>query len=221
MENTNCSQVIFETSTETCALTLDATKAAITRDDDLARTVEQNDRLLDDLKMVIDEEVLTLLTKAPLATDLRLVTTAMKVSHHLERTGDEATTIARRAIKLNHEAPLQIHPDLLRMAAMAAEMLHQAMDHVINHSPDRAREIIRRDKEVDAMHKQVQRDLSGLMEQNPSNVGACLNLMVVSKSLERIADHASNIAEEVVYLYEARDIRHSAKGNQPPPAERS
>ncbi len=98
------------------------------------------------------------------------------------------------------------------MASMALEMLKVALDAFVNREPAKARAIIPRDKEVDALNKQLHRELSSYMVERPSTITRCLNLMVISKSLERVADHATNVAEEVVYLYEARDIRHTGQG---------
>ncbi|MFN7137912.1 MAG: phosphate signaling complex protein PhoU [Limisphaerales bacterium] len=188
-----------------------AIKALIERDDNLARSVKESDSIIDHIEMEVDDVAIHLLAKAPLATDLRLITVAMKISQNLERVGDEATTIARRAIELNAEPQLKEYVDIPRMAAIALEMLKGALDAFVNKRPEQAEKIIPRDKEVDGIHKQFQRELSSYMVENPKNISRCLNLMTISKAIERIADHATNIAEEVVYLYEARDIRHSGK----------
>jgi phosphate transport system protein len=153
---------------------------------------------------------INLLSKAPLASDLRLITVAMKISQNLERVGDEATTISRRAIELNQEPQLKTAIDIPSMAALALGLLKEALDTFVNKQPEKARAVIPRDKQVDGMNRQFHRELSGCMIENPATVTRCLNLMTISKSLERVADHAANIAEEVVYLCEARDIRHEA-----------
>jgi phosphate transport system protein len=133
----------------------------------------------------------------------------MKASHNLERVGDEATTIARRAIELNAEPQLKPYVDIPRMATLALDMLKDAMQSFVDHDSPKARGVIPRDKEVDALNKQLHRELVGFMLEKPGTVTRSLHLMVISKSLERIADHATNIAEEVVYLCEAKDIRHN------------
>ncbi len=188
-----------------------AIKALMDRDDDLARRVEGDDSILDRLEMEIDEMAIKLLARAPLASDLRLITVAMKISHDLERVADEATTIARRTREINQEPQLKPYIDIPRMMQMGLEMLREALESFVNRQPDRARTVIPKDKEVDALNKQLHRELSSFMIENPQVLSRCLNLMVISKALERIADHATNIAEEVVYLYEGRDIRHSSK----------
>jgi phosphate transport system protein len=185
-----------------------AVQAVVQRNDDLALQVQQNDDLTDRLEIEIDDLAITLLAKAPLASDLRLITVAMKISHNLERVGDEATTIARRAVELNQEPQLKPFTDIPRMAGIALGLLKEALDSFVRKEPEKARAIIPRDKEVDALNRQMYRELSSYMVENPSTISRCLNLMTVAKSLERVADHAANIAEEVVYLCEARDIRH-------------
>jgi phosphate transport system protein len=158
-----------------------------------------------------------LLTKAPLASNLRLVTTAMKISQNIERIGDEASKIAKRARDLSQEPPVKIVIDLPRMAGLALDMLKAALDAFVNQDPAAARALIPRDKEVDALNKQIHNALVQHMVENPDTIGRCLHLMVVSKSLERIADHATNVAEDVVYLCEAQDIRHTGMKSQAAP----
>ena len=189
-----------------------AIKALVDRDDDLARSVKEEDNALDQLEIEVDETAIGLLSKAPLASDLRLIAVAMKISHDLERVGDEATTISRRAVELSQEPQLKPYIDIPRMAKMALEMLDHALDAFVNANPEKARAVIPRDKEVDALNRQLHRELSSYMVEKPTTITRSLNLMVISKSLERIADHATNVAEEVVYLYEAKDIRHTGKG---------
>ena len=181
------------------------------RDDELARRVMADDVIVDQLEIEVDELSIQLLSKAPLASDLRLITVAMKISHDLERVSDEATTIARRSLDLSLEPQLKPYVDLPRMANMALDMLKDALDSFVNRDPAKARDVIPRDKEVDLLNKQLHRELSSYMVERPSTITRCLNLMVISKSLERVADHAANVAEEVVYLYEGRDIRHSGQ----------
>jgi phosphate transport system protein len=187
-----------------------AVQAVTDRDDELAQQVQFNDDVVDQYEIEIDDLAIHLLSKAPLATDLRLITVAMKISQNLERIGDEATTISRRALELNREPQLKAYLDIPRMAVIALGMLKESLDAFVNKQPEKARAVVPRDKEVDALNRQLYRELSSFMVENPSTISRCLNLMTVSKSLERVADHATNIAEEVVYLCEARDIRHEA-----------
>jgi phosphate transport system protein len=184
-------------------------RALVERDDALAQAVIDDDNILDQLEIEVDDIAIHLLAKAPLATDLRLITVAMKISQNLERIGDEACTIARRTLDLGREPQLKPYVDLPRMATMSLEMLRDSLTAFVEHQPDRARTVVPRDQEVDDLNRQLHRELSSFMVERPATISRCLALMVISKSLERVADHATNIAEEVVYLYEARDIRHA------------
>lgn len=184
-------------------------QALTNRDLALALQVKQNDSVIDRFEIEIDDLAIHLLAKAPLASDLRFVTVAMKISQNLERVGDEAAKIAKRARDLTGEPPLKLSVDLPRMAGLAVAMLKAALDAFVQREPVAARALIPRDKEVDALHKEIQRLLTDQMTRDAETIKRCLHLMIAAKSLERIADHATNIAEEVVYLCEAADIRHT------------
>jgi len=190
----------------------EAIRALVTRDYDLALRVKDNDRILNQFEIEIDDLAINLLAKAPLASDLRFVTVAMKISQNLERVGDEAAKIAKRARDLSQEPPVKINVDLPRMASLALDMLKGALDAFVHRDSAAARSIIPRDKEVDGLNKQINHELALHMIEHRDTILRCLNLIMISKSLERIADHAKNVAEEVVYLCEAQDIRHAGKG---------
>ncbi|HEX4265856.1 MAG TPA: phosphate signaling complex protein PhoU [Verrucomicrobiae bacterium] len=186
-------------------------QALMQRDTDLALRVRGNDDVIDQFEVEIDDVAILLLTKAPLATDLRLVKVVMKISQNLERVGDEATKIAKCACALAQEPQVSIHLDLPRMAGLSLAMVKGALDAFSQRDSATARSIIPRDKEVDALNREILQALIGHMTENPETIARCLHWIVAAKSLERIADHAKNIAEEVVYLYEAQDIRHTLK----------
>jgi phosphate transport system protein len=186
-----------------------AIQALVQRDEALSTRVEDADTIIDQLEIEVDDLSVKLLAKAPLASQLRFITVAMKISRDLERVGDEATTIARRARELNEEPQLKPYVDIPRMSDLALQMLREALECFVNRNPAKAREIIPRDKQVDALNKQLYRELASFMIENPATVTRALHLMTIAKCLERIADHATNIAEEVVFLFEGRDIRHS------------
>jgi phosphate transport system protein len=187
-----------------------AMRSLTERNDELARQVEADDTILDDFEKRADEMAITLLAlQGPVASDLRLIIVAMKAAHDLERVGDEATSIARRALELNKEPQLKPYIDLPRMADMGLDMLRDAIRAFVDRDPVKARGIKPRDKMVDGLNKQLYRELVSFVIEDPQTTTRCLHLMFISKSLERIADHATNIAEEVVYLYEAQDIRHN------------
>ena len=189
----------------------EAVQALMQRDHDLALRVKADDDTIDQFEVEIDEMAILLLTKAPLATNLRLVTVAMKISQNLERIGDEATKIAKRARDLSQEPPVKIALDLPHMANLALAMVKEALDSFVHRDAAAARALIPRDKEVDALNKQTHHQLAEYMMANPETIARCLHWIVAAKSLERIADHAKNIAEEVVYLCDAQDIRHTLK----------
>jgi phosphate transport system protein len=189
----------------------ESVQALVQRDYDLALRVRQDDNIIDQFEIEIDEMAIVLLTKAPLASNLRLITVAMKVSQNLERIGDEATKIAKRARDLAQEPPVKINLDLPRMANLSLGMVKDALDAFVHRDSAAARNLIPRDKEVDALNKQIHQQLAQHMMANPDTIARCLHWIVAAKSLERIADHAKNIAEEVVYLCEAQDIRHPQK----------
>jgi phosphate transport system protein len=179
------------------------------RDFDLALQVQAEDNVIDRFEVEVDDLAIRLLGRTPAPHELRLITVAMKVSQNLERVGDETTTIARRVQELCQDAPLKLGLNLPQMARLAAQMLKAALDAFVNQDPVAARALIPQDKEIDRLNKQNHQQLADQMVRDPETVPRCLSLMVISKSLERIADHAKNVAEEVVYLCEARDIRHT------------
>jgi phosphate transport system protein len=189
----------------------ESVQALMQRNHDLALRVKADDDTIDKYEVEIDELAIQLLTKAPLASNLRLVTVAMRLSQNLERIGDEATKIAKRARDLAQEPPVKINLDLPRMAALALAMVKDALDAFVQRDSAAARTIIPRDKEVDTLNKHIHQQLTQHMMENPDTIARCLHWIVAAKSLERIADHAKNIAEEVVYLCEAQDIRHTLK----------
>jgi phosphate transport system protein len=186
-----------------------AMRALVDRDEKLAASVEAEDSQLDELEVAIDELVINhMATHAPVATDCRFMLVASKISSNLERIADQAVAIARRSIELNKEPLLKPLIDIPRMAGIAEGMLRDGITALIDRRPELAQEIIKRDKEVDQINKQLARELTSFMLEDPSTITRALNLTIVARCLERVADHAKNIAEEVYYLYQAIDIRH-------------
>lgn len=188
-----------------------AIEALVHRDSDLARQVREGDTAIDQLEVQIDDQAVRLLSHAPLASDLRLVLVIMRASQNLERIADEACKIANRARDLAEEPPLKVAVDTSRMARQVLDMIKRVLDAFVRGDVDAARAVIPMDKEVNELHKQYADALVTCMTQDPSSIQRGLHYLTVIKRLERIADHAKNIAEEVVYLREAQDIRHAAK----------
>jgi phosphate transport system protein len=199
-----------------------AIRALVEGDAALARQLIAADDQLDQLEVMIDDEAIRYMNlRAPIASDLRLVIVGMKASHDLERVGDEATSIAKRAIKLGAEPPLKPYIDIPRMANIALEMLRDALDCFLQDDEARAIAVCKRDVEVDNINRQLYRELTSFMVEKPETISRAIELMFISKSLERIADHATNIAEEMIYLSKGKDVRHSEelkKGNNKPAA---
>ena len=189
-----------------------AVEALVQRDSDLAERVRADDSVIDRFEVELDELAIGLLSKAPLASDLRLIAVTMKISQNLERVGDEACKIAGRARDLAQETPLKLMVPIPQLADQALHMLKASLDSFVNQDPAAARALIPQDKRVDALNKEIHHQLADHMISSPETITRCLALMVAAKSLERIADHAKNVAEEVVYLCEAEDIRHAGKG---------
>ncbi len=197
-----------------------ALRALVERDEKLADAVEAEDSQLDELEVSIDELVINhMATHAPVATDCRFMLVASKISSNLERIGDQATAISRRARELNKEPLLKPLIDIPRMAQIAEGMLRDSVTAFVERKPELAQEIIKRDKEVDLINKQLARELLSFMLEDPHTITRALNLTIVARCLERIADHCKNIAEEVYYLYQAVDIRHD-RTNAPTPEAR-
>ncbi len=187
-----------------------AIKALVENDAALAQRVIADDDQLDALEVAIDDEAIRYMNlRAPIASDLRLVIVGMKASHDLERVGDEATSIAKRAIRIGAEPPLKPYVDLPRMANIAMEMLRDALDCFLQEDEAKAVAVCRRDGEVDNINRQLYRELTSFMVEKPETISRAIELMFISKSLERIADHATNIAEEMIYLSQGKDVRHT------------
>ncbi|MEK6605056.1 MAG: phosphate signaling complex protein PhoU [Nitrospirota bacterium] len=187
-----------------------ALRALIERDSDLARKIIENDRQVNTLDVAIDEDCLRLLAlQQPTARDLRFITTAMKISTELERISDLAENISERAIELNEEPQLKPYIDIPRMANWALQMVKEALDAFVKHDAELARKVCRDDDFVDDLTHQLFRELLSFMLENPQTITRAIRITFIAKYLERIADHATNVAELVVYLVEGKIIRHT------------
>jgi phosphate transport system protein len=189
-----------------------AVDALLTRDLSKTDAVILGDRELDAIEIEMDDACLQLLAlQQPMARDLRLITSAMKISNDLERVGDHAVNIAQAVRHLVDYPTFTPPPAIEEMARLAGEMLSDALDHFVRSDALAAREVCRRDDRVDAMHDSILRTLLTHMMEDPRRIGPAMSMILVSKNLERIADLATNVAEEVVFLVEGRTIKHHAE----------
>jgi phosphate transport system protein len=170
------------------------------------------DRQLDRMELDIDDRCVRLLAlRQPLASDLRFITAALKISNDLERVGDHAVNIAGSTLRMAAEPLLKPLVDIPRMAELAGGMLHEALDAFVRRDAETARRLVLRDDEVDQLNRQVFRELVSYMIEDPSTITRALELVLVARNLERVADLATNVAEEVVFIAEARVIKHHAE----------
>lgn len=188
-----------------------ALTALVSRDSALACRVIERDHQVNALDVEIDEACIELLAlHQPAARDLRLVTTAMKLSTELERISDLAESICERAIELNEEPQLKPYIDIPRMGSLARVMVKESIDAFVKEDAILARKVIGDDDFVDDLMEQLFRELLSFMMENPNTISRAIRLSFIAKSLERVADHATNIAELVVYLVEGKIIRHTS-----------
>jgi phosphate transport system protein len=190
-----------------------ALEALLKRDRALAERVIAGDEVINALELEIEETVIDLLaTQQPLARDLRLLVAATKIANDLERVGDHAVNIAQSAERLLETRLVAPEPELLDMARQARGMLSGALDAFVRGDATLGREICRRDDSVDALNRSVFRILLTHMLEDPHSIGAAMELFLVSRNLERVADLATNIAEDVVFVVEGKTIKHHAEG---------
>jgi phosphate transport system protein len=198
--------LLMASNAEECVLL--ATRSLLERQPHLAEAMKSQDDIIDQLEKEVDQQAISMLADATQPEAIRFISMAMRISNELERVGDEATTISRRSLELMKHEPLRLEPPIQPMADKVTTMLRSALDAFVYRRPNQAREIILQDKEVDLLNKTIQAEMTERMLDHPEEVVRCLQYMTIAKSMERIGDHASNIAEQVVFLYEAKDIRH-------------
>jgi phosphate transport system protein len=185
-------------------------EALVERKADLARETIERDHLVNRLEVEIDEQCIELLAlRQPAAGDLRLIITGLKISTDLERIGDLGVNVSERVLELLEAPPLKPLIDLPRMADRTRAMLRDSLDAYVRRDPELAQDVCGRDDEVDDLNKQIFRELLTYMLENPVNIPRALSLGAIGRYLERIADHATNIAEMVIYLVKGKDIRHT------------
>jgi len=186
-----------------------AIDALTERDAAIAQHTIEQDREVDRLEKLIDESCMSILARQqPTAVDLRFLVAVMKIVNDLERMGDSAKNIAQASLVIHQEPPLKPYIDLPHMARLAREMVHESLDAFVRRDADLAREVWKRDDEIDDLYHQLFRELLTFMIEDPRKATIALHLLLVAHNLERVADHATNVAEDVIYYVEGEDIRH-------------
>jgi phosphate transport system protein len=189
-----------------------AVEALLERDADKARQVIANDRAIDDMEMEVEEQCINLLAlQQPMARDLRMLTSALKIANDLERVGDHAVNIAQSAERLAEARAIAPEPEIVEMARLSREMLSDALEAFIRGDAQGGRDVCLRDDKVDALHRSVFRILLTHMMEDPHTISTGMELFLVSRNLERVADLATNIGEDVVFLVEGKSIKHHAE----------
>jgi phosphate transport system protein len=193
----------------------DALQSLVKRDSELAKKIFEGEDRINAMEIAIDDMCLKLLAlRQPMAVDLRFITSAMKIITDLERMGDQAVNIAERAISFNQEPQLKPYIDIPRMAEIAQSMVKDVLDAFVNRDSKLARSVCERDDLVDGLNDQVVRELLTYMMSDPKTIPRAVHLIIVSRCLERIADHATNIAEDVIFMLDARVIKHHADAEE-------
>lgn len=188
-----------------------AVEALVKRDTPLAEKTIAEDRKINEMEILIDEQCLKLLAlHQPMAADLRFITSAMRINYELERIGDQAVNIAERVVVLTQEPQLKPYIDIPRMAEITKQMVKDVLDAFVNGDATLARAVCERDDEVDGLNDQVFRELLTYMISDPKTISRAVHLIIVSRCLERIADHTTNIAEGVIFMVKALVIKHHA-----------
>ena len=193
----------------------DSVRSLVKRDSDIAQKVFEGEDRINKMEITIDDMCLRLLAlRQPMAVDLRFITSAMKIVTDLVRMGDQAVNIAERAISLNQDPQLKPYIDLPRMAEIAQSMVKDVLDAFVTRNSKLARSVCERDDLVDGLNDQVFRELLTYMMSDPKTTTRAVHLMIVSRCLERIADHATNIAEDVIFMVDALVIKHHADAKE-------
>jgi phosphate transport system protein len=188
-----------------------AVQSLVKRDSELVQKTFEGEDRINKLEIEIEEECLKLIAlRQPMAADLRFITAAMKIITDLERMGDQAVNIAERAISLNEEPQLKPYIDIPEMAEIAQSMVKDVLDAFVNRDSKLARSVCERDDLIDGLNDQVFRELLTYMLSDPNTITRAVHLIIVSRCLERIADHATNIAEDVIFMVDALVIKHHA-----------
>jgi len=190
-----------------------AVKALLTRDEELAQQVIRGDFDVGQAEVEVEEKALKILAlHQSVAAGLRFLTAVLKINNDLERIGDLATNIAKRAVKICKEPALTMPDELGRAATRARDMVHDSLNAFVSFDAGPAKRVCGSDEEVDELCKQVRRFVEEQIRKNPACLSACLDMLLASRNIERIGDHATNIAEDVIYLVEGVIVRHQTDG---------
>jgi phosphate transport system protein len=190
-------------------------QSLIERDEVAAQQVLQNESRINRMEIEIDDLATSLLARVqPMATDLRFITAAIKINNDLERMGDISVNIVRRTLALMREPMPKELIDIPHMATLAQSMIRNSLDAFVRKDAELARSILTSDDVVDQLRDAVYEELIALMEQDPTTVRQSINLMLIARALERLADHATNIAEDVLFLVEGVEVRHHAEARE-------
>ncbi len=186
--------------------------AVINRDKEAAETVFQNEIQIDQLEILIDNLAFQLLAlQQPVAVDLRFITMSMKINNNLERMGDIAVNIAQRALSLLKMGPLMPQIDIPHMARLAQDMMSDSINAFVHRDPDLAKTVLKSDDAVDNLRDQMYNEILKFMEADPSMIHPGIDHIFIARGLERLADHATNIAEDVLFFVQGIDVRHHAQ----------
>ena len=189
-----------------------AVEALLERDAEKARQVIKGDKVIDGMEVEVEEICIDLLAlQQPMAKDLRMLVAAIKIANDLERVGDHAVNLAQSAERLLAARPIAPEPEIVEMARLARDMLADALEAFVREDAAAGRQVCLQDDKVDALNRSVFRILLTHMMEDPHSIGAGLELFLVSRNLERVADLATNIGEDVVFLVEGKSIKHHAE----------
>jgi len=192
-----------------------AVKALAERKESLAREVFEHEKKVNLMEIEIEDFVLKLLaTRQPAAGDLRLLTAILKINNDLERVGDQAVNIAEIAVELLKQPPLKPLIDIPHMANLAQRMIKNSLDAFVDHNPDIAHQVCRDDDAVDLLNDQIFRELLTYMMEDPKSINRAVDLILVARNIERVADHATNISEDVIFIEEGKNIKHHIQENK-------
>jgi phosphate transport system protein len=193
------------------------TKATISiknKDAQLAQSVIDNDIAIDNMEVDIEEECLKILAlHQPVAADLRFIVSVLKINSDLERIGDLASNIAKRALKIDADFAISLNPDYIDMANEVQAMLKKSLDALVNIDADLADEVRRLDDKIDDLNLNIRGQIKAHILRSPDRIDNCVHMLGIPRDLERIGDHACNIAEDVIYMAEGKIVRHNSQGS--------